>query len=94
MAEALAALSHPLTGGHFGLVKSAQTDRAPWPLTTYPRAERVGICQESYSPGRFEIMKNFTRSKTLGQDGACGTNQSGKKGALSAALVGAQPHWA
>jgi hypothetical protein len=24
----------------FGNVKSAQTDRATWPLTTYPRAER------------------------------------------------------
>jgi hypothetical protein len=30
-----------------GNAKSAQTDRATWPLTTYPRAKRSGICEES-----------------------------------------------
>jgi hypothetical protein len=43
-----------------GNAKSAQTDRATWPLTTYPRAERPGICEDSYSVGRFETMKNCT----------------------------------
>ena len=43
--------------------KSAQTDRATRPLTTYPRAKRPGICEESYSLGRFETMKNFTRGE-------------------------------
>ena len=43
-----------------GNAKSAQTDRATWPLTTYPRAEHSGICERSYSPGRIGTMKNFT----------------------------------
>jgi hypothetical protein len=43
-----------------GNAKSAQTDRATWPMTTYPRAERPGICEESCSLGRFETMKIFT----------------------------------
>jgi hypothetical protein len=45
--------------------KSAQTDRATWPLTTCPRAERPGICEQGYSPGRFETMKNFTYRRII-----------------------------
>jgi hypothetical protein len=62
-AKSLTAAHPAITGTAAGNAKGAQTDRATWPLTTYPRAERPGICQDSYSPGRFETMKNFTRSK-------------------------------
>jgi hypothetical protein len=50
--------------GAFGAVglyaKNARTDRATWPLTTCPHAERPGICHKKYSPERFETMKTFT----------------------------------
>jgi hypothetical protein len=48
-----------------------------WPLTTYPRAARPGICQGNYSPGRFETMKDFTRSgEPLAGERLAGTHRS------------------